>query len=60
MAGVNTFEFNPIEETDVYKTILSISSHACGDDDLSLQMLIMCCLLIITYITHIVESQIVD
>lgn len=50
------FNFSVVSELVVYEYLLCIKSNAVGADGLSIVMLLMCCPVIIPYITHIINE----
>lgn len=53
--NIETFEFKPVSEYDVQKILYSIKSNATGHDGLSIKLLLMCCPLILPFVTHIIN-----
>lgn len=56
----SVFEFQLVDPHTVSKALNSIVSGACGADGLTIQMIKLCCPYIIQYITHIINSCILD
>lgn len=49
------FNFSPVSEELVHKTLLSVTSKSIGSDIISITMLLYCCPIILPYLTHIIN-----
>lgn len=49
------FNFSPVSEELVHKTLLSITSNSTGSDNISIAMLLCCCPTILPYLSHIIN-----
>lgn len=56
----DTFEFSTVDSSTVLKIVTSIKSNAVGSDGITINMLKMCLPHIAPYLTHIVNSCIID
>ncbi|XP_050497314.1 uncharacterized protein LOC126878567 [Diabrotica virgifera virgifera] len=54
------FRFNTVSMEDVADIILSVKSKAFGQDDLNITLIQLCCPFIVPFITHIVNSCIIE
>lgn len=53
--NVDPFNFRPTSEYNVQKILYGIKSNAQGYDGLNIKLLLMCCPLILPFITHIIN-----
>lgn len=54
------FSFHLLSENEVYNILRSINSKAVGNDKISIVMLKLCCPFIIKYMTHIINSCLLE
>ncbi|XP_031331265.1 uncharacterized protein LOC116181009 isoform X1 [Photinus pyralis] len=57
--GTN-FQFSLTDGQAILKILSNIKSNAVGTDELSIKMLRLCCPFIVPYVTHIINSCIID
>lgn len=55
-ANVEIFEFKPVSENSTQKILYCIKTNAEGNDKLSIKLLLMCCPLILPFVTHIINA----
>lgn len=53
--NADSFDFKPINEFSMQKILYSIKSNAEGYDRLTIRLLLMCCPLILPFLTHIIN-----
>nr|CAH7750229.1 unnamed protein product [Callosobruchus chinensis] len=59
-ANADPFSFEPIAEEDVERHILNIKTNAKGVDGICVKLILMCCPLIVPFLTHIVNHCLIN
>lgn len=52
----DTFSFSIVTENIVYKYLLEIKSKSSGADNINIDMLLLCCPYILSFLTHIINT----